>query len=208
MRYEEFKARVKDLPLLSGQLLKLLAESDRGFQVQFSRWIRAGKILRLRKGLYLLNQEDLRINPSRPFVAREMYSPSYISMEYALSLYGLIPERVSDLTSITTKKTVAFQTPLGRFVYQHVKKSCFFGFREMKDEAGLAYLLALPEKALVDFLYLNQHLFKEEYELLAEESFRLQNLHSLDSKKLLSYAESFGGKKLLEIVNRLRRMPS
>lgn len=148
MRYVEFRQKVKDLPLLSGPYLKMIANAKKGFASQLLRWQKAGKIIRLKKNLYILNKNDRQIDPSRLFIARELYSPSYVSMEYALAFYGLIPERVSDITSITTKKTVVHYTPLGRFVYQHVKEKCFTGFRELKDEAGLNYYLAYPEKAL------------------------------------------------------------
>jgi hypothetical protein len=205
MRYEEFRQKVKSLPLISSQFLALLAGADRSFLVQFRRWVKSGKIIKLRKGLYLLNQNDRRINPSRLFVANELYSPSYISLEYALSFYGLIPEKVADVTCVTSKKTAFFKNSQGQFIYQHVKEQCFTGFREFKDEVGLVYFMATPEKAAVDFLYLNQDRFKADYNEMLFSSFRFQNKGPLNKKKLMQYAKSFNCRKLERIVDALSR---
>ncbi len=205
MRYEELRKKVKGVPLISSQYLKLVADESQSFKNQVSRWVKTGKLLRLRQGLYILNEEDRKINPSRLYISKELYSPSYVSMEYALAFYGLIPERVADITCISSKKTAVFQNFLGRFVYQHVPERCFTGFREMKDDSGLAYYLAVAEKAVVDFLYLNLHLFKDEFKLRASESFRLQNLETLDQRNLLRYAELFESHKLRRVVKEVWR---
>ena len=81
-------------------------------------------------------------------------------MEYALNFYGLIPEKVADLTSVTTKKTTRFSAQEGTFIYQHIKPGAFRGFKTFKDEANLTFFMALPEKAVVDFIYLNLEKFK------------------------------------------------
>ncbi|OGB89687.1 hypothetical protein A2625_06120 [candidate division WOR-1 bacterium RIFCSPHIGHO2_01_FULL_53_15] len=205
MRYEEFRQKVKGLPLITSQFMALLAGADRSVLVQFRRWVKAGKIIKLRKGLYLLNQSDRRINPSRLFIANEIYSPSYVSLEYALSFYGLIPEKAVDVTCVTSKKTANYKNSLGQFIYQHIKERCFTGFEEFKDEAGLVYFMATPEKAAVDFLYLNQDRFKSDYDKLLAGSFRFQDKGSLNAKKLMSYAKLFNSRKLERIVKALSR---
>jgi len=205
MRYEEFKAKVIGQPLISRQFLDLVEGVGPGFWVQFRRWVKAGKILKLRKGLYFLDPADRRINPSRLFIAGEIYSPSYVSMEYALSSYSLIPEKTADITCITTKKTAAFKNALGRFTYQHVKEKCFTGFHEVRDEAGLVYFMASPEKAAVDFIYLNRHKFKDNYAKALYDSFRFQNADILKKVKLFEYAKLFNDRKLILIVTALLR---
>ncbi|MFH2138376.1 MAG: hypothetical protein ABII88_07680 [Candidatus Omnitrophota bacterium] len=204
MRYDEFKAKVRGFPVLSTQLLQLLSGEDAGFSVQLGRWVNAGKVIQLKKGIYLLNELDRKIMPSRLYLAGELYKPSYISLEYALAYYGLIPEKVADVTCVCAKKTAMFQTPLGRFIYQHVKDGCFNGFRQVKDESGLNFFIASPEKALVDFFYLNLGLFKKDYVLVGRESLRLQNMKTLDWEKLLSLAGLFRVKKLMEVVRAFR----
>ena len=87
------------------------------------------------------------------FIGNRLREPSYISMEYALNYYSLIPEAVFLFTSITTKKTTLFETPVGNFNYRSIKNSLFFGY-VLKGQGVLKYKIAEPEKAILDFLYL------------------------------------------------------
>jgi hypothetical protein len=155
----------------------------------------------------MLNEADRKIHPSRLYLACEMYKPSYVSLEYALSFHGLIPEKVMDVTCISTKKTRRITNSFGTFSYRHIKSAGFGGFLIRKDEAGLPYFLAEPEKALVDFVYLNLAKFKSARhgnEVL-KESFRLQNIQTLDKKKLTRYALLFGTIKLQDVITGVRR---
>lgn len=74
----------------------------------------------------------------------------------------------------------------------------------MKDEAGLPYYMALPEKALVDFIYLNQKHFTGDYKSELTESFRLQNTDKLNKKKLINYVKLFANPKITAIVKQVR----
>lgn len=205
MRYQDFKVKVQNVPVITSQFLALLPENNRSFLVQFRRWVKAGRVVKLRKGLYLLNQDDRRVNPSRLFIANELYAPSYVSLEYALSFYGLIPERVADITCVTSKKTARFRNVLGTFIYQHIKEECFTGFRELKDEAGLIYFMAVPEKAVVDFLYLNQNRFKADHDKELFDSFRFQNVERLNKRKMFQYVKLFKNRKLDRLIKTLWR---
>lgn len=90
------------------------------------------------------------------YTANRIYRNSYVSLWSALSHYGLIPEGVTQTYSVSTRKTKSFDTPLGTFVYQHVKPSLFFGYRLVRwNDKPL--LVAEPEKALLDTLYLHPH---------------------------------------------------
>lgn len=203
MNYEEFKSKVVNRPLIDVKLLKLEGFYTHSLKVQIRRWCKKEKIIKLRNNLYILKETDRKINPSRLFISNELYKPSYISNEYALSFYGIIPERVTDITSVTPKKTMIFKNKLGRFIYQHIKQNCFTGFIEQKDEAGLSFLISIPEKAVVDFLYLNSDRFKYDFENTLVDSFRFQNLSGLDNKLLLKYCDLFKFYKLKLIVNAL-----
>ena len=87
-------------------------------------------------------------------IANRICSPSYISFESALPYYGFIPEGVLTVHSATSLKTKAYSTPLGHFNYRNLKPSLMFGIRMIK--AGNQNVrLAEPEKALLDYLYLN-----------------------------------------------------
>lgn len=201
MNYQAFKKKIKDLPLFSSSLLVSFPGNPLTLRNELNIWHKKGLIIKLKRGIYILNKEDRRQEPSRAFIASQLLAPSYISTQYALSYYGLIPERVADLTSITTRKTAAFKNQFGVFVYQHLKTSCFVGFSEQKDENGLSYFLAEPEKALVDYFYLNLADFPEEDAAIFEESYRLKRDRSLVVKKLNDHAQRFNSKKLVKVTD-------
>jgi len=119
-----------------------------------------------------------------------------VSLESALSYYSLIPEAVADVTSVSTKKTSRFTNSIGNFVYQRVKPDAFRGYRSYKDEAGLECLIAEPEKAVVDFLYLNLRKFKTAAKEVFKESYRFQNIEGLKPKKVFFWARLFKNSRL------------
>ena len=95
------------------------------------------------------------------WTANRIYQPSYISLETALSYYGLIPEAVYTTTSVSTLKTISFDTHLGAFAYRHVKPAFFFGYRIIEWQ-GFPIKMAEPEKVILDYLYLNPNLNQDE----------------------------------------------
>ncbi|MCX5781551.1 MAG: hypothetical protein NT145_02430 [Elusimicrobia bacterium] len=206
MNFNDFKNKIRSFPLINVQTLKLEGVYNHSLQVQMLRWQKSRKLIKLRNNLYILNSEDRKINPSRLYISSQIYSPSYVSLEYALSLYGLIPEKVADITCITTKKTKKMTNDFGTFVYQHVKVPFFTGFMENKDEENLPYFIASPEKAFVDFVYLNLNKFQKNYREMLVESFRFQNIDSLNKSRLKQYAELSENKKLLKIVQELKSL--
>ncbi len=199
MRYLEFKKRIQDMPVFASRDLSLFGEDNQVVRNQIRRWQVQDLLIKIRKGVYILNKNDRKINPSKLFIANQLYGPSYVSLEYALNLYGLIPERVVDITSISTRKTKDFHNELGVFIYRHIKKSCFTGFSVGKDEAGLSYFIAAPEKAVVDFFYFNLESFKADFLGVIEEGYRFQNVSGLKKDKIMGFAELFKNQKLLKV---------
>lgn len=106
------------------------------------------KLLRLKRNLYCLAD---RI-PNDYLLANILYHPSYLSMEFALFFYSLIPEVPYSITSITAKPTREFEVMNKIFSYQTIKKTAFCGYQPQKIEST-TFLMATPEKALADFLY-------------------------------------------------------
>ena len=112
-----------------------------------------GKIVRLKKGLYVAKNDGK--NLSIELIANHLYGPSYVSMSWALSYYGLIPERVYLVQSMTTKHSRNFTNSFGSFQYKSCSQDYFpIGITQQKHE-NLSFLIATPEKALCD--YINQH---------------------------------------------------
>jgi hypothetical protein len=205
MKFLDFKAKFKDLPLLPVRVI--FGQAGRADLNQLDRWRKQGLLLQLRRSLYIFCGAERKIDPSRLYLAGQLYQPSYVSLEYALSKYGLIPEKVADVTSVTTKKTARFANDFGSFIYQTVKPSAFRGFIAQKDEAGLPYFIAEPEKAVADFVYLNRHKIAAgaEEEMLLE-SFRFQNLGTLKKKKLSDYFRIFNMRKMESVARVLRAL--
>lgn len=200
MKYREFKNKIQNFPVFLPSQITIFEKNEKNLLNQISRWSKQKLILKLKRGVYLLNDTDRKINPSRTFIANLLYPPSYISTEYALGFYGLIPERVADITSVTVKKTTTFKNFLGCFRYQHIKPECFKGYVEMKDENNFSFFIAEPAKAIVDFLYLNLSNFSISDTDIFELSYRFQNLYMVDIDKMRNFACDFGNKKLLCIA--------
>lgn len=118
--------------------------------------LRERQIIRVKKGLYIFGPDYRRRPYSREILANLIYGPSYISLEYALSYHGLIPERVETLTSITTGRSRTFTTPVGLFTYRMIPLPAFqTGMRRIELDDGGAFLIATPEKALVDKIFID-----------------------------------------------------
>ncbi len=119
-----------------------------------TKLLASGRIVRVKKGLYILG-DKLRGGPfSREILANLIYGPSYISLEYALSYHQMIPEWVRNVTSVTSAKNKSFTTPVGVFTYRHLPTAHFpSGVRSIPMSDGRSFLIATPEKAIADILY-------------------------------------------------------
>jgi len=121
-------------------------------KARLTRMIDSGEVLQVRRGIFLPAQDK---DYSLKSLASVIYGPSYISFHYALSYYGLIPERVHLITSAAygKNKDHRFHTPLGDFHYLYLPEAVFpYGvIREEENNQG--YLIATEEKALCDTLY-------------------------------------------------------
>lgn len=165
-----------------------------------------GDIIRLKQGLYVSHPENSGQLLSMELMANHIYGPSYVSLHYALRYYGLIPERVYTVSSMTTKHSRVFYTPLARYEYVHVDEKVFpIGIKEETMENGESFMIATPEKALCDLIsnipYLNLR-YKKEIMIWLEEDMRfdMDELFHFDTKILMEYAE-VGAKK--NMINQL-----
>jgi hypothetical protein len=113
--------------------------------------LRKQEIVRIKKGLYILGESYRKRPFSRELLANLIYGPSYISLEYALSYHGLIPERVETITSTTCGGSRSFTTPIGLFTYWSVHGGYYSaGVDLVSNAADVSFLMATPEKALAD----------------------------------------------------------
>lgn len=183
MTYRALLERAGTLPVIETAALRAWGGDPRALSVQLSRWVQAGKLVQLRRGAYLLPKALRRALPAAEYLANLMVVPSYVSLERALSIHGVIPERVPLVQSVTPGRPLALRTPEGDFEYRHVKQSWFFGYQ--RTELGL---VALPEKALLDWVHLSRGSFEPE----RIEALRLQELERLDVRKLTRFASGHG----------------
>ena len=111
-----------------------------------------GHIIRLKRGLYVVNPEHSEKTLSSELIANHLYSPSYVSMSSALRYYGLIPEAVYVHQSMTVKHSRSFQTPIGLYDYKQISRKAFsVGVRSVRN-GDYAFMIASPEKALCDLI--------------------------------------------------------
>lgn len=141
-----------EVPFGHGTLMPLLAAYRRPND-KISEWLADQSLIAIKRGLYVCNPARTGQPVSLPLIANQLYGPSYVSLDYALSHYGLIPETVHQITSVTTRRAKVYDTPLGRFSYERLALSVYpLGIVSTRNEAGHYYLMASREKALCDKL--------------------------------------------------------
>ncbi len=203
MKFLDFQHAFEQFPVIPvGEIEKVFPGFDRN---NLLRWQEKGYIEKLRNGFYRFrkqvpNQEELFL------IAGKIYTPSYVSLESALFWYGLIPEAVFTITSVSNLKTQYFDTPVGRFSYRHLKKELLFGLR--LEPAGIFHFkIADPVKALLDFLYLRSDIFNAGH----IEELRLNRRavqQYLEQYPVSDYLERFDSHTLTRKVSVLQEMLS
>ena len=183
---------VGDEPLFETGLLLAGDVDPNNVRRQLVRWVAAGKVYQLRRGLYALAPPYQKTKPHPFLIANRLVEPSYVSLQSALAHYGLIPEYVAVVTSVTTGRSTRAETPLGRYQFQHIQRDWFLGFASRRVEGGQEVYLATPEKALLDLVYLQPGGDKLAY----LRALRLQNLDQFNEDMLWKLANDLGKPKL------------
>lgn len=197
MNILEFKEKLKDFVAFN---LNDIRKIDAGFDLRrLNEWQGKGYIKMIRRGYYAFS--NLTVNESVLFLlANKIYTPSYVSLEMALSHYNLIPEAVYGITSVASRKTNHFKTDFGEFIYRHMKPQLMFGY-QLISYGKQNFKIAEPEKAMLDYFYLNADLnAAEDFAGLRfnGNEFREQT----DKDKLQSYLIAFGNKRLEKRFNK------
>jgi hypothetical protein len=204
MKFENLQEIVGNEPLFETGLL-LAGELDpASVRRQLSRLTASGRLLQLRRGLYVLAPPYQKVKPHPFLIANHIVHPSYVSLQSVLAHYGLIPEHVPVVTSVTTSRPGRWKTSLGDYNYRHVKTGFFLGYRMEDLGGGQSALVATPEKALLDLLYLqpgsDQPIYLQEL--------RLENLESLDFEVMRRLAGTSGSPKLCRAVKNIEELAS
>lgn len=196
MKYKAFQKIFGQYQVFS--LLDIKKQNPNFQKIQLSRWASKGYLNRVVKGFYVFS--DAKLGQHDLFqIANKIYSPSYISLEMALSFYNLIPEGAFLITSISSKKTVNFKTSVGSFSYQSIKKNLMFGY-DIVRQGSATYKIAQPEKALLDYFYLNPHIetLEDFFELRIN---KMVFTELISNDKLLNYLDKINKKALTKRMN-------
>jgi len=176
MNFQEFRIAFNDLACVStNQVLAWYPGFDKN---NLGRWVKKGFLVKLRNSYYCF-PEYLNKPGFSFYIAGIIYRPSYISLHSALSYYGLIPEAVVQITSVSSLKTASFTNICGTFLYKTLKPELMFGYDLKSYSNSWTVHLAQPEKALLDLLYINPYYnTQQELELLRlDEDIMQENLN-------------------------------
>jgi len=195
MKYIELNKFLKDFTIFS---LNDIKKIDKNFhRRRLNEWQNKGYIKKVIKGYYIFS--DLTLNENVLFeIANRIYNPSYISLEMAFSYYHLIPESVYGITSVSTRRTYRFKTPIGEFIYRKVKPNLFFGYNlvNYKDKR---FKIASIEKAILDYFYINPNI-KTEADFVSLRMNKDLFLKQINEKKLHKLLKEFVKKTLTRRV--------
>ena len=206
MRFPELLHIVEDEPVFETGMLMAGRGREPGLAAQLSRWSRAGKLFRLRRGLYSLAPPYRKVIPHSFLVANRLAPGSYVSGLSALAYAGAIPEFVAEVTSCGPGRPQVRETELGRFSLRHLKPQLRSGYRLLDLGGGQSAFVALPEKALLDLVHLQP---AGDHPAWIDE-LRL-NLEALSARRLNRLAEATGSPKLKRaaaVVNRRQADPA
>lgn len=178
----------------------LIGKKGRNLDKKIEQLIKKGYLLSLKNGLYVSSVFVDRTDKSnyQEYIANILRYPSYLSLEYVLSIYGLIPEGVYALTSVTLKSSRVFNNFLGTFIYRNIKPELFYGFIE-KDFNDKKIKMATVAKALFDFLYFKK-LERINKAVIEDLRINFDNFKSKDSQEFSRYVLKSKSKKMAKIL--------
>lgn len=165
------------------------------------RWTKKGLLTKLRQGYYTFPEYKSKPDFALYF-ANRIYRPSYVSLHTALAFYGMIPEAVVQITSVTSLKTAEFTNDFGEYSYKSIRENLIFGYDLKPFADGRTLQMAKPEKALLDLLYLYPfYNTQQELENLRLDEDFMQD--ELNKKLMEEYLIQFNNKSLETRVQQL-----
>jgi len=177
---------------------------------KINQWLQAGELIRVKKGLYVFGRSARRNPYNLELLANLIYGPCAISLNYALSYYGLIPEAVHTITSITSKRNKTFNTPIGEFTYVYLNPRKYaIGIQLQALRDNTSFLIASPEKALCDVVALStknlQINSKEDIEAFLFDDLRIDEsaFKTLSRIYIKQIADCYHNLRLNQFVNYL-----
>lgn len=199
MNFRQLLHLVAGQPLFETSLLLSGDVDPNDIRRQLSRWVSAGKLKQLRRGLYTLTPPYRQITPHPFLIANFLMPGSYVSTQSALAYYGLIPEYVAQTWSITTARPAQWD---GEFHFQHIAMPLFFGYQRVDLPQEQSAFVATPEKAILDLAHLTPRADTIDY----LRQLRLQNLERLNLDRLHELAQRAGKPKWQRVAEHIFRL--
>ena len=200
LSFDEFPLAYIDSPTLLGLLKEYTNPRD-----YIARLVKKGVLIRLKNGVFLI-REKIK-NKRIPFgqVANFLYGPSYVSLEWALSEYGLIPERVVNPTSMTTGKSKTITTEIAGFSYYSLDINRYdFGVEERQDgDWPGGFLIASKEKALLDYIFVKWKSFTDLDDFLEASRMEKDALLAMDKAKMQEFSARYNHSAIDRFVGAL-----
>jgi len=210
-----FERRIKEYtnaPLTRHLLLEILREYKRPND-KISELMKKGELISLRRGLYVPGPQAELPMPASFLIANHLRGPSYVSLDAALSFWGLIPERAYEISSVTVKPSKKYTTPIGRFGYQQLPSPYYaYGIQCVELTANQHVLMASPEKALCDKIVLTPHVNLRSIKqtrafLLDDLRMDEQDLRTLNLEKMATWlSEAPKKNSLIVLIDTLKEL--
>lgn len=206
MRFEEFVNKVSNVPFIPEYVAFQVLGSGQSARNQIHRWCREGRLVRLKRGMYILSPRYKKTSPYLPYqIANQLVSPSYVSLDSALSYYGMIPERVVEITSVCMNRAKRFSNNLVVCSYRKLASEAYANGIVSAGDGEESFLIASREKALLDKIYFShgRRYFNVSYLF---ESLRISesDIQKLDFGLLTEYAKAYPIKKIQLAVKKIR----
>jgi len=176
---------------------------------KISRLLKSGAIIRVKKGLYIFGPQYSKGPACKELLANMIYGPSYVSLEYALSFHGFIPERVEMVTSMTNKmKNKKFSTPVGNFSYHYLHPSKYpVGIIWHQADSLRHIFIASKEKALADLIARQENFSdRQELDIFLSENLRIEQreIHRLNIRRAKKIAKVYNNRNVSLLYELLR----
>ena len=204
----DFRTIIKDYdeaPITSHIILELLSKY-KSHNDKISELLKSKELISIRRGLYTIGPKLDLPSPEPFLIANHLRGPSYVSLESALSYWNMIPERVYEISSVTTKTSKLYKTPVGRYSYKQLRTPYYsYGIKSIEYSSKQAVLIASREKALCDKIVLtpkiNLRSIKQTKEFLTEDlRMDLEVLRILDTKVMELWIENAPKKSSLKML--------
>ena len=199
MKWQSLLALISDEPVFSSALLLAGNVSPRQIRLQLSRWVKDGRLIQLRRGLYALASVWRKEEPHMYLVANRLQRGSYVSTQSALAFHGMIPEHVPVVTSLGPGRPETLRNSLGSFQFHHLAPALLFGYSQIEVAREQFAFVASPEKALLDLIHMTPGADSVEY----LRQLRLQNPDAVHKSRIIELAQRSGKPKLMRAARLL-----